>query len=198
MPEALGGLGGTRAEMVVVLEQIGRALPVEPFVDAVIVCGGLLQRADAALAASALATLMSGEALFALAHDETQAPHGGGALRTQAVRAGNGYRLNGGKSVVMAAPWADRLLITASLDGEMALFLADAGAPGVIRHDYPTLDGRRAADIELHGVKLAETALLAAPGEAERSVAFALDEAAAAVAGGDWRVAQDASADRGL
>jgi len=189
VPEAQGGLGGTRAEMVVVLEQIGRALPVEPFIDAVIVCGGLLQRANAEQAAPSLETLLSGQALFAFAHDEPQAPHGetlhtsngGCQLRTRATWDGNLYRLNGRKSVVVAAPWADRLLISATVDNGMGLFLADAGAAGITLHDYPTLDGRRAADIDLHDVHLQAAALIAAPGAAEPSVAFALDEAAAAV-----------------
>jgi alkylation response protein AidB-like acyl-CoA dehydrogenase len=178
VPEAQGGLAGTRAEMVVVLEQIGRALPIEPFIESVILCGGLLQRANAS---AALEMLMSGQALFAFAHDETHAPHGADTLRTQATRDGESYRLNGGKSVVTAAPWADRLLITACLDNGMGLFLADAAAQGIVLHDYPTLDGRRAADIELHDVRLDAASLIAAPGAAEDSVAFALDEAAAAV-----------------
>jgi alkylation response protein AidB-like acyl-CoA dehydrogenase len=181
VPEAAGGLGGTRAEMVVVLEQIGRALPVEPFIDSVVVCGGLLARANTTAAGAALESLMAGAALFAFAHDETGAPHGSAALRTRAVRESGSYRLNGSKSVVIAAPWANRLLVTASLDAGMALFIVDAGAAGVILHDYPTLDGRRAADIELQDVRLDAAALLAGPGEAEASVAFALDEAAAAV-----------------
>jgi alkylation response protein AidB-like acyl-CoA dehydrogenase len=178
VPESAGGLGGTRAEMVVVLEQIGRALPVEPFIDSVIVCGGLLSRAQAP---AALESLMSGTALFAFAHAEQESPHGSTGLHTKAVRKDEVYRLNGRKSVVIAAPWADRLLITATLDGGIGLFLVEANAPGVIRHDYPTLDGRRAADIELHDVRVDEAALLAGPGTAEASVAFALDEAAAAV-----------------
>jgi alkylation response protein AidB-like acyl-CoA dehydrogenase len=181
VPESAGGLGGTRAEMVVVLEQIGRALPVEPFVDSVIVCGGLLSRAQTPVAAAALEDLMSGTALFAFAHNETQAPHGGSAVQTHAVHEGDAYRLHGGKSVVIAAPWADRLLVTAALHGGIGLFIVDTGAPGVVLHDYPTLDGRRAADIELHDVRVDQAALLAGPGEAEATVAFALDEAAAAV-----------------
>jgi alkylation response protein AidB-like acyl-CoA dehydrogenase len=113
-------------------------------------------------------------------------------IATSAVKDADGWRLEGSKAVVMAAPWADRLIVaarTAGVPGDgpgLSLFIVDPAAAGVTLHSYPTIDGRRAADIDLVGVRAPAEALIGPEGgalpllEAMRDRAIAAQAAEAA------------------
>ncbi|OYN82333.1 acyl-CoA dehydrogenase family protein [Mycolicibacterium sphagni] len=180
-PESVGGIGGGPVEIMVIAEELGRALVIEPFVDTVVVAGGLLQRADHPAAAALLERIAEGSAIVALAGAE---PDGG--VSTQAVRDGDEWVLTGDKIVVTAAPLSTHLLITARTSDEdqgVSLFLTEfdpaAPPPGLEVHGYRTIDDRRAADLKLDGLRLPLDALLAE--NAVPSLAQARDEGAAAV-----------------
>lgn len=182
-PESVGGIGGGPVEIMVIAEELGRALAIEPFIDTVVVAGGLLQRADHRVAATLLERITEGSAIVALASTE---PDGERTVSTTAVRDGDEWVLTGEKIVVTAAPLATHLLITARISGEdqgISLFLAefDPAAPpaGVEVHSYRTIDDRRAADLTINQLHLPADALLAA--DATASLAQARDEGAAAV-----------------
>jgi alkylation response protein AidB-like acyl-CoA dehydrogenase len=167
----------------VIAEELGRALAIEPFIDTVVVAGGLLQRADHPAAAALLERIAEGSAILALANTE---PGGERTVSTTAVRDGDEWVLTGEKIVVTAAPLATHLLITARTSDEdqgISLFLAefDPATPpaGVEVHSYRTIDDRRAADLTLDQLRLPADALLAA--DATASLAQARDEGAAAV-----------------
>lgn len=186
-PESVGGIGGGPVEIMVIAEELGRALVIEPFVDTVVVAGGLLQRADHPAAAALLERIAEGSAIVALA--ATEPDTGAHAVSTTAVRDGDDWVLTGHKIVVTAAPLATHLLVTARTSGEtddphgVSLFLMefDPSAPpsGVEVHGYRTIDDRRGADLVLDGLRLPAEALLAE--EARSSLAQARDEGAAAV-----------------
>ena len=182
-PESVGGIGGGPVEIMVIAEELGRALAIEPFIDTVVVAGGLLQRADHPAAAALLERIAEGSAIVALASTE---PGGERTVSTTAVRDGDQWALTGEKIVVTAAPLATHLLVTARTSDEdqgISLFLAefDPAAPpaGVEVHSYRTIDDRRAADLTLNQLRLPADALLAA--DATASLAQARDEGAAAV-----------------
>lgn len=180
-PESVGGIGGGAVEIMVIAEELGRALAIEPFIDTVVVAGGLLQRADHSAAAALLERIAEGSAIVALASTE---PDGERTVSTTAVRDGDQWVLTGEKIVVTAAPLATHLLITARTEDQgISLFLAefDPAAPpaGVEVHSYRTIDDRRAADLTLNQLRLPADALLAA--DATASLAQARDEGAAAV-----------------
>ena len=182
-PESVGGIGGGPVEIMVIAEELGRALAIEPFIDTVVVAGGLLQRADHPAAAALLERIAEGSAIVALASTE---PGGERTVSTTAVRDGDEWVLTGEKIVVTAAPLATHLLVTARTSDEdqgISLFLAefDPAAPpaGVEVHSYRTIDDRRAADLTLNQLRLPADALLAA--DATASLAQARDEGAAAV-----------------
>ncbi len=189
LPESAGGTGGGPVETMVIAEELGRALVVEPFVDTVVVCGGLLARAPGESAAGVLERIAAGSAVVSLAVCE---PAGGDrweALSTNAVRDGDDWVLSGEKTVVVAAPLATHLLIAARTSGGsgeksgIGLFLSgfDAGSPpaGVTVHPYRTVDDRRAADLVLDGLRLPAGALI--DPDAWESLEAARDEGAAAV-----------------
>lgn len=183
LPEEVGGIGGGATELMIIAEALGHALVIEPYVDAVVVAGGLLHRAGGPTANGVLEQLIAGTAVVALAATEAESGERWQDVTTLARPDGDGWVLSGGKIMVLGAPLATHLLITARIEGTdgLSLFLVDSDAPGVQTHPYRTIDDRSAADIAFDGVRLAGTALLGEPGGAWPSVARARDEGAAAI-----------------
>ena len=171
LPGSADGMGGGPVEVMVIAEELGRALVIEPFIVTVVVCGGLLHRAGGERAAAVLERIGEGDAIVAL------------AAGTVAVRNGDDWVLSGSANVVVAAPLATPLLIAADAGDRTALFLTDfaAAAPpsGVALHPYRTIDDRRAADLVFDGLRLPDQALI--DPDAQPSLQRAFDEGAAAV-----------------
>lgn len=186
-PERVGGLDADAVSTMVVMEELGRALVVEPYLETVVICGGLLRRAGGDVADAALARIATGEQLLAFAWAEPKSRYDFAAIETRASRTASGWRLQGAKAVVKAAPWASHLLVSARTAGNpgersgVSLFLVDKAAAGVSVTDYPTVDGRRAADVLFDGVELPADALLGSEGEALALIELVSDEAVAAL-----------------
>ena len=193
LPEAYGGLGGGAVESMVVMEAFGRALVVEPFVPTVVIGGGLLARTGGALAEELLPKIAGGETVMAFAFAEAQGRYNLADLTTTAKKHGETYLLNGQKSVVLCAPWADRLIVTARTGGSrreaqgVSVFLVDKRLKGVATRDYATMSGLRASEIgfedapaRLIGEEGAALPLLEA--ELDRAIAAHLAEANGAIA----------------
>jgi alkylation response protein AidB-like acyl-CoA dehydrogenase len=173
LPESLGGIGGGPVELMVITEALGNALVVEPFVDTVVVAGGLLSRAGGPVATSVLEKIVAGTAIVALAATEPEP--------ATADRDGDGWVLRGNKTVVMSAPLATHLLVTARTANGISLFLAEPKVAGIKSHDYRTVDDRRASDLVFDGLRLPGDAMLGEEGQAGPSLEQARDEGAAAV-----------------
>jgi alkylation response protein AidB-like acyl-CoA dehydrogenase len=186
-PEALGGLGGGPVETMILMEAFGKALAVEPFLGTVVIGGGFLKHADHPRAAELIGEIVAGEAIFAFAWAEPQARYDLADLRTTARRSGAGWTLNGAKAVVVGGPWASRLIVTARTAGGerdamgVSVFLVAADAPGVVRRDYPTVDGGRASDIAFENVQLPAEALIGPADAGLPLVEKVVDEALAAL-----------------
>ncbi len=180
--EDVGGIGGGPVELMVITEALGHALAIEPYVDSIVVAGGLLQRAGGDLAACLLEKLVAGTAIVALAAVETKTGEGWQDVSTAAKRDGDHWILNGAKIVAMSAPLASHLLVTAKTANGISLFVVDIEtASGLSMHGYRTVDDRRAADVVLDHVQVPAEALLGAEGSALASLEKARDEGAAAV-----------------
>ena len=152
-----GGLGGGAVEHMIVMEEFGRALAIEPYLETTVIGGALLRSVEAAQAAEWTARIIAGEVRFAFAHLEPHSRYDLQHVTTRAMRAGHGWQLDGLKDAVRAAPFATHLLVTARTAGGerdrrgVATFLVAADAPGLSRRDYPTVDGSRAADVRFAG-----------------------------------------------
>lgn len=187
LPEAAGGLGGGAVETMVIMEALGEALAVTPYLSTVVLAGTVLQRAGGAQAGALLAAITTGEAQVALAALEADSRHALAAVATTATRDGNGWRIDGAKAVVLGAPDADHLIVSARTAGDtrdvrgVSLFLVSRDAAGVTRHDYRLIDATPAADVVLDGVRLPANALLGPEGEAVPLLEEANDAATAAV-----------------
>ncbi|MEE2031187.1 acyl-CoA dehydrogenase family protein [Rhodococcus chondri] len=192
LPEDVGGMGGGPVELMVVAEALGHALVIEPYVDTVVLGGGLLGRAGGTRATTLLEAIVAGEAVTAFAATEATSGYVLHDITTTARRDGDEWVLAGTKIVVTSAPIATHLLVTARTAGERAdtdgvsLFLVDFDydnpPAGIEVHGYRTIDDRRAADLVLTGVRLPADALLGGEGRAWSSIAQAADEATTAIA----------------
>ena len=181
-PEDFGGLNGTAVDTMLVMEMLGRGLALEPYVSTVVLCGGLIRDAGSAAQKEALLpAIAGGELMLALAHHEPGGRYELDRVATTATPTGSGWRLDGAKAVVLGAPSADKLIVSARNGSGISLFLVDAKAAGVTLRAYPTQDGARAADIKLAKVAVGADALIGAAGNALPVIERALDYANAAL-----------------
>jgi alkylation response protein AidB-like acyl-CoA dehydrogenase len=188
LPEAHGGLGGDAIDTMVAMEALAPGLVLEPYLAAVVICGGLVADAGSAAQKEALLpALGGGELLLALAHHEPGTRHELGHVATVARAEGEGYVLSGAKTVVQAGAQADRLIVSARTAGGVrdaagiSLFVVDRAAPGIGIRDYPTQDGTRAAEVVLAGVRAGADALLGSAGNALPAIERAIDRGIAAL-----------------
>ena len=183
LPEAVGGTGGGPVEVMVIAEALGHALVVEPYVDTAVVAAGLLSRAGGATAEALLGRIAAGDAVVALAAAEADTGDDWHAPATAAVRDGDEWVLDGAKIMVVSAPLATHLIVTARTAAGPTAFLVDvaAAADALTVHGYRTIDDRWAADVEFAGVRVPGDALLGDDGGAWPSIERARDEGATAV-----------------
>lgn len=192
LPERVDGMGGGPVELMVIAEELGRALVVEPFVDTVVVGAGLLNRSGGERADALLRQIVSGDVRTAFAALEPTAGQTLHDVSTTARRKGDSWLLDGTKTVVTSAPLATHLLITARTAGGrrdehgISLFCTDFDADnppaGVEVHSYRTIDDRVASDIVCTGFALPADALLGVEGTAWVAIEPTVDEAIAAIA----------------
>jgi alkylation response protein AidB-like acyl-CoA dehydrogenase len=108
-PEDFGGLDGSAVDSMLVMEMLGRGLALEPYLPTVVLCGGLIRDAGSAAQKEALLpAIAGGELMLALAHHEPAAATRSTTWPPQATPAGGGWKLDGAKAVVLAAPSADK------------------------------------------------------------------------------------------
>lgn len=147
--EADGGMGMGPVEGMVVMEELGRGIVLEPFAQTLIASGLLSGYAGADVKAAWLPKIAAGEALVVLAYQERAARYKLNVCAAKAISVGNNYDVTAVKSVVPAGDKADAFLVPALLDGKMALFLVERGAAGVMTAGYGTQNGSRAAELTL-------------------------------------------------
>lgn len=148
-PEEHGGMGMGPVEAMVVMEELGRGIVLEPLAQTLVASGVLAGYADEALRAAWLPKIAAGEALVVLAQQERKARYRLDACEAQAKQAGDAWTVSGDKSIVPAGDQADAFLVPARSGGKMALFLVERQAQGVQARGYGTQDGGRAAEVSL-------------------------------------------------
>jgi len=148
VPEAHGGMGMGPMEAMVVMEELGRGIVLEPLLQTLIASGVIHGYAPEAVQAHWLPRIASGEALVVLAHHERAARWHLDRCATHAKNVG-GWTLTGTKSVVPGGDRADAYLVPAMVGGNMALFLIERSAAGVSATGYVTQDGSRAGELKL-------------------------------------------------
>ena len=158
--EEVGGLGGGSLSTMIIMQEFGRHLVVEPFVETIVVAGNLIEQAGSEKQKRAfLPDIIAGKKIWALAWTEKASRFDLAKVTTTAHREGKDYVLTGEKSAVIAAPWADYLIVSARASGQrhdrggVSLFVVDRRAANLHLQSFRTIDGRRAAEISLGGVR---------------------------------------------
>lgn len=178
VPEAHGGMGAGPVETMLVMNALGEGLVVEPFFAAAVVTPALLSALDDEKTAGELfPAIASGERIVVVAHQEPNTRGETAHVATRAEKSGDGYVIDGHKSVIAHGGAADELLVTARTSGKptdpegISVFRVDPKAAGVTVKSYRTIDGQTAADIELKSVKVdATTGLVGTAGKAHAAI----------------------------
>lgn len=183
LPEEHGGFGGA-VETMIVMEEFGRALVLEPYMSSVVVCGALLRDLGTETQqADLLPRIVSGECRGALAHHEADARYNLGQVKTTVILQDAGFVLNGTKTVIQDGAVADVVIVSAQDEeaGGLSLFLLNSSVPGIEWTRYRTQDGRSGADIGLKDLQVPERQLLGRRGAGLAAIEQAVDYSIAAL-----------------
>ena len=187
LTEAEGGYGGP-IETMILMEQFGKGLVLEPFLPTAVIGGGLLARSGSdAQKESLLAPMMEGKKQFAFAWLERQSRYKLADVSLKATKEGAGWSLSGHKGVVYNGPSADCIFVLARTSGGareekgLTLFAVDAKAKGLSRRDYPTQDALRASELTLDKVSVGADAVVGTVDGAFPIVEDAVDRAIVAL-----------------
>jgi alkylation response protein AidB-like acyl-CoA dehydrogenase len=164
IPEALGGIGGSPFDAMVVMEELGRALVIEPYLSSAIVGAGILVRAGNAPQQRLLPDIAAGEIRVGFAHGEPDSRWVLDAVATRATRQGASWLLQGHKAMVTDGAGAQFLVVSARTASGLSLFLAPGASEGLTRTALMTHDGSSVAEIGLDGVRLPADALIGTEG----------------------------------
>jgi alkylation response protein AidB-like acyl-CoA dehydrogenase len=183
--EEAGGFGGGAVDLMSAMQAIGSALVVEPVL-ATVLAGRMIDRAGSASQKDEiLQGVAEGTRRLAFAHVEDGARYRLDVVNATAKKSGDGWVLNGLKRVVVGAPQADLLVVSARTSGAssdakgISLFVVDPKAKGVSMTPYRNMDNQRAADVKLDGVQVRGDAIVGAEGGALPVIEEAVDFATA-------------------
>jgi alkylation response protein AidB-like acyl-CoA dehydrogenase len=168
VPEDHAGMGMGPVEAMVVMEELGRGIVLEPLAQALIAAAVVNGHASEDVKSARLGHIASGETLVVLAHQERKARWRLDVCATQAVQKDGGWSLSGTKSLVPAGDQADAFLVPAVAGGKMAMFFVERTGAGVTASGYPCMDGSRAAEVTFRD---APATLVARDGQAALELA---------------------------
>jgi len=174
LSEAAGGFGGNEVENALIAEELGRGLVVEPFLATVLALQTMARIGEFEGRAQLIENVVCGAAKVVLAHGEADAHGDPRRVETAARDDGGNWRITGAKSLVLAAPAADSLLVSARTPGGVSLFLVARDAAGLDVHEYRLVDNSRVADVKLDG---AAGMLIGPEGGALPAIEAAIDHA---------------------
>ncbi len=180
--EEQGGFGGGPVETMIVMEEMGTALAVEPYLACVVLAGAVLKYGKADDKIPEIAT---GEAIVALANIERSSRYDLNDVSLPAKLDGTAYVLEGEKSVVLGGGAADYFIVATRTSGNrrdvdgITLLLVDAKSPGISRRGYPTQDGQHAAEVSFGSVRVPVANVIGEVGKGLPILARAVDEAIA-------------------
>jgi pimeloyl-CoA dehydrogenase small subunit len=165
-----GGFGAGAVETMIVMEALGKALLLEPYLATVVLGGGFLRRGGSAEQKAAhIPGIIDGSKTFAFAQLEKNSRYDLNDVATSAKKKGDGWVIDGEKFVVLNGESADTLVVTARTKGGqrdtagIGVFLVPGNAKGVSKKGYPTQDGLHAADITFTGVEVGTEAAIGDP-----------------------------------
>ena len=171
--EQYGGFGGNAVDTMLIMEQLGRGLVLEPYLPTVLLFGGLLQAAGSeAQCEQYIPSIIDGSCQGGFAYMERQGRYELADIKTAAVPEGDGYCISGEKVAVLNGANADQFIVSVRTAGEqsdaegISLLLVPADAPGLQRVDYRMMDGQRVANLVFDNVLVPAANLVGEAGKA--------------------------------
>ena len=165
-----GGFGGNQIDTMVIMEQFGKGLVLEPFLANIVLGGGAIQLGGSEdLKSEILPNLIDGSKQLTLAYAEQQSRFDLEDVATSAREEGEKYIINGQKSMVLNAESADHLVVVTRTNGSqvdeegITLFLVDSDSKGLERNNFPTVDGLRASEITFDNVEVNSERMIGDP-----------------------------------
>ncbi|NVK19944.1 MAG: acyl-CoA dehydrogenase family protein [Methylocystaceae bacterium] len=165
--EDQGGIGGTVLDTIILQEELGKGLVVEPYFPCILLGANLINSfASDEQKEALLGPILEGSKKITLAHSEGHSPFDISQIKTVAEKTNNGFVINGKKSVVLNAQHADELLVVARTSGNtgdksgLSVFVVSKDHPGLSIRGYETNDGLRAGDVTFVNVTLGAEAVL--------------------------------------
>lgn len=171
VPEAYDGGGLGFVELAGVMERIGRTTAPIPFFETSVLGGlAVAEFGNDAQKKAILTEVAAGQRILTAALIEVEAS----SLipKTHARRVGDGWRLDGAKAYVPAAEIADQILVPATTQEGLAVFIVDARAPGVSLDALATTSRMPESMMQLESVVLESAAMLGAPGQGGEIIEF--------------------------
>ena len=186
--EESGGFGGSAIETMIIMEQFGKALVLEPFLETIVLSGNIIDMAASKeLKNDILSQVIEGNCQLATAFVEPQSRFNLSDVNTTALLKDNNYNLNGFKSVVMNGPAADFFIVVARTSGAqfdeegLSLFIVDSKSKGISLRNYLTVDGRRASELTMENVQIQSSNLIGEEGKGLKILCKAIDNATLAI-----------------
>ena len=186
--EKNGGFGGSSIETMLIMEEFGKGLVVEPFLETIVMSAGILDKHGTDEQKNEIiSSVINGEMHLALAYAEPQSRFNLSDVVTEAKVDGENFVINGFKSVVMNGPSANKIIISARTSGTqlenkgISLFLIDSDIEGLTKSDYKTVDGRKASDINLENVIVSKNSLIGSLNEGFDILDEAIDRSILAI-----------------
>ncbi len=165
--EAYGGLGGQAIDVMIVMEQFGKGLVVEPYMSSIILAGGLISKLGSDIQKdSIIPEIISGNQRYVFAYAEPQSRFDLFDVKCSASLDGDNYVINGFKSVVFGASMATHVIISARTSGDqrsksgITLFMVDIKSEGITLQNYPTIDEYRASEVVIENLKVSKDNIL--------------------------------------
>ena len=170
-----GGFGAGAVETAILMEAFGKNLVLEPYLPTIVLGGGIVAKLGApSQRQELLGPVIEGKSRLAFAVQDQTKP-------TEAKKSAAGFTLSGAKKIVLGAPMADVLLVSAKIGNGEGVFIIPTGTRGMTVRGYRTVDGGRAADVELVDVALPASSLLGGNEQAGDAIAETVHRAIAAL-----------------
>ncbi len=144
IPEDFGGAGYSYVELIVVLEEMGRALLCAPYFSTVaLASNALIHSGDDAAKQAHLPGIASGETLATVAFTEDNGRWDEAGITMAASGSGGSYTLSGTKMYVLDGHVANLFVVAARTGSGVSLFTVAGDAAGITRTSLATMDQTR-------------------------------------------------------
>ena len=186
--EADGGFGGSAVDLMVIMEEFGAGMVVDPFLATAVIAGGLIaELGSEAQKEELLGKIMQGELQLACAFSEVNSRFNLAYVSVEAKKKGGNYVLNGEKIAVLNGSNANKILVVARTSGSMldsdgiSIFLVESGSDGLKKNVYTNVDGQKASNIKFESVTVSADQLLGEEGAALVALKRVIDTATVAI-----------------